>query len=64
VLAAVGEPGGSVEVRILGNDGSLIADGSYAISVPLARQKPLVQDALQQALTLAKTPTQCRKLAN
>jgi hypothetical protein len=63
LLASVGDAsGGTIEVRIVGDDGVVLAAATYTMADPPVRDRSLVLAALRQALALAKTPTQCQKL--
>jgi hypothetical protein len=64
LLHAVGEPGGVVAVRIVGDDGAVLAAASYSIDQPAVRSKAAIDAALGEALAKAKTPTQCQKQAD
>ena len=63
LFSAVGAPGAVLEVRaVAGDDGSVLARGSYPVDQPPTRAQAAVGDLLNQALALAKTPTQCSKV--
>jgi hypothetical protein len=63
LLSAVGQPKAVIEAQIVGDDGSVLADASYAVDQPPLRTQAAVDAVLDQALALAKTPAQCRKLS-
>jgi hypothetical protein len=64
LLAGVGQASAApLEVRVMGGDGAVLADATYSTTDPQVRDRALVLAALQQALALAKTPTQCQKLS-
>ncbi|HXV01912.1 MAG TPA: hypothetical protein VG166_15560 [Caulobacteraceae bacterium] len=64
ILAAIGRPGATLEARIIGDDSSILSDGTFPINQPAVRDTMAVNALLDQALILAKTPTRCPKLAN
>ena len=61
VLHATGVPGSVVAVRIVGDDGRVLATTSYNIDQPAVRSKARIDAALGEALAKAKTPAQCQK---
>ena len=64
LLGTVGDAPGTLQVRIVGDDGSVLADASYDVANPPIHDQALVSAAVQRAQALAKTPSQCRKLNN
>jgi hypothetical protein len=62
LLATIGHTPGTLEVKIVGDDASVIADGSYDVSQSPIGDAAVVGAALQQAEAAAKTPTACRKV--
>ena len=65
ILAAVGHPDAALEIRIVGDDGGVLADGTLSVDwASGAGCASTVSTLLDQALALAKTPTRCHKLAN
>lgn len=61
LLRDAGEPDAKLGVRIVGDDGSVLAAAAYGIDQPAVRAKPKIDAALAEALAKAKTPAQCRK---
>ena len=64
LLRDAGEPDSKLGVRIVGDDGSLLAAATYAIDQPAVRARPKIDAALAEALVKAKAPAQCRKQTN
>lgn len=64
LLAAVGAPGAVIDVRVVGDDGSILQSGSFRVDSPAVNSKERVDAALDEALAKAKTPTSCQKLSN
>jgi hypothetical protein len=64
LLAAVGRPGTVIEVRVMGDDGSILQTGSFAVESPAVNTKARIDAALDEALTKAKAPTSCQKLSS
>jgi hypothetical protein len=62
LLGTVGNQPATVDVRIVGDDGSVLADGSYDVANAPIHDQALVSAAVQRAQALARTPTQCRKV--
>lgn len=63
ILSAVGEPGADIEVRIVGDDGSILGDAHYPVGAPLVRSKTVINSLLAEAKSKTNDLSRCRKLA-
>ena len=64
LLAAVGQPGAVIGVRIVGGDGSIIEQATYPVDRPAITAPMVFEAALSDALTKSKAPAQCPKANN
>jgi hypothetical protein len=63
LLASVGQQPGSLEVKVVGDDGSVIGDATYELAPSPIGDKATVGTTLAQAQAAAKSPaTECRPL--
>jgi hypothetical protein len=61
LLNAIGEPGHRVQVRVVGDDGSILADAAYPVDQPAVRAKARLDAVLAEALAKTKTLAQCKR---
>ena len=62
LLAAVGQDGAELGVRVIGDDGSILGHAEYSAQQTPVHLKSTIDPLLAEALAKAKTPTQCQKL--
>jgi hypothetical protein len=63
LLAAIGKDGDRLEVRIIGDDGSVLGRWTYLAEHSPVHSKLAIDPFLAAATVKAKTPTQCNKVS-